>query len=205
MNRLKRMLEKISLSVPATMSLWMAVVRSTTILHPHHLSTHGVLFLSQRGALQHLAALIQQRPGFVADKAGSYTVALTVTDQGGVSSSANEVVISSSNLAPTANGGPNQLVLVGTMVFLDGSNSTDPELDFLELFLVYHKCASWKHGVACMRKYAGPDFHSQCRWCLSGNIICHRLHRPRGHLTRSQSRSPQRRALRSFRSCRRAM
>ena len=41
-------------------------------------------------------------PSFVADVMGSYTVALVVTDEGGLSSTPDEVVVSSENLAPTA-------------------------------------------------------------------------------------------------------
>ena len=68
-------------------------------------------------------------PSFVADKAGSYTVQLIVTDGGGLQSAASQVVISSLNQAPTANAGADQLVVLFHTVQLNGSASTDPDQD----------------------------------------------------------------------------
>lgn len=66
-------------------------------------------------------------PSFVADAAGTYTASLVVTDSIGQSSAADEVVVSTANLAPTADAGPDLVVPVGDIVVLDGSGSTDPE------------------------------------------------------------------------------
>ena len=70
-------------------------------------------------------------PSFVADVSGTYTASLVVTDSMGQMSDADEVVVSSANLAPTADAGPDQIVPAGAMVDLDGSASSDPENDFL--------------------------------------------------------------------------
>ena len=70
-----------------------------------------------------------QFPSFVADVAGTYIVQLVVTDQDGLSGAADEVLISSDNLAPTAQAGNDVLVITGDPVTLDGSGSTDPEGD----------------------------------------------------------------------------
>jgi hypothetical protein len=48
---------------------------------------------------------------------------------GDLASTPDEVVIGTDNLAPTAVAGDDQLVSVSTTVFLDGSGSTDPEMD----------------------------------------------------------------------------
>ena len=68
-------------------------------------------------------------PSFLADVAGTYLVDLVVTDEGFLPSLADQVQVSSDNLAPAAAAGNDQLVLVGTTANLDGSGSTDPELD----------------------------------------------------------------------------
>ena len=68
---------------------------------------------------------------FAADVQGTYTVQLVVTDEDALSNSAT-VEISSENLAPQAIVSGNQLVLVGALVQLDGSLSSDPEGDALE-------------------------------------------------------------------------
>jgi K319L-like, PKD domain len=47
----------------------------------------------------------------------------------GLSSVLDEMLVSSDNLAPTANAGENALVITGTTAALDGSASTDPEGD----------------------------------------------------------------------------
>ncbi len=78
-----------------------------------------------------LADASSATPSFVADVAGTYEVELIVTDEGGLESDADAVVVSSANMAPTAAAGADQLVIVGTPVFLDGSGSTDPEMDSL--------------------------------------------------------------------------
>ena len=85
-----------------------------------------------------------QNPTFVADKAGNYTAQLTVSD-GYVSSIPVTVMISSSNVAPTANAGSPQTVTVGTTVTLDGSGSTDPDHDPLTYLWSVN---SWPQGSA---------------------------------------------------------
>ncbi|MGW8370022.1 MAG: PKD domain-containing protein, partial [Gammaproteobacteria bacterium] len=68
-------------------------------------------------------------PTFDVDIADTYIVQLVVTDANGLGSAPDFVVISAGNLAPTASAGDDQLVEVGTVASLDGSGSTDPELD----------------------------------------------------------------------------
>jgi hypothetical protein len=72
------------------------------------------------------------QPTFTVDKSGTYTASLVVSD-GVTTSVADEVVItaSSGNSAPVANAGPDQNVLVGATVELDGSGSTDADDDLL--------------------------------------------------------------------------
>lgn len=68
-------------------------------------------------------------PSFVVDLPGTYGVQLIVTDEAALSSLPDEVEISSSNLAPTADTGMGQGGVVGFFVLLDGTGSSDPEFD----------------------------------------------------------------------------
>jgi hypothetical protein len=69
-------------------------------------------------------------PTFDVDVPGSYVAQLIVND-GKVSSSPDTVVITTENSAPTANAGPDQSVLVGDTVLLDGGGSSDADGDSL--------------------------------------------------------------------------
>lgn len=65
----------------------------------------------------------------LADVPGEYRFSLTVTDEQGNRSLSDEVVISSNNLAPTADAGPDRIGVVGSAIEVDGSASYDPEND----------------------------------------------------------------------------
>jgi hypothetical protein len=67
---------------------------------------------------------------FVADRAGSYVAALTVSD-GEAKSKPALVTITTRNTPPVANAGVNQAVEVSSQVQLDGSGSTDVDGDAL--------------------------------------------------------------------------
>jgi hypothetical protein len=80
------------------------------------------------GSLAILANPTAVNPGFVADKAGAYTVQLVAND-GRADSIPATVVISTINSRPVANAGPDQLVASGATVHLDGTHSTDIDGD----------------------------------------------------------------------------
>ena len=68
-------------------------------------------------------------PTFVADSPGTYIVQLIVSDDMGLSSNPDKVIITSGNVKPVAKAGFNQVVLVGEDVLLDGSGSYDANND----------------------------------------------------------------------------
>jgi hypothetical protein len=70
-------------------------------------------------------------PSFVPDVAGNYVVQLVVTDQDGLSSQPSQVTIGE-NLPPTANAGPDQLVLVNQVVTVSGTVA-DPDADSITI------------------------------------------------------------------------
>ena len=69
-----------------------------------------------------------ENPSFVADKPGIYTLQLVVND-GNVDSNPDTVTISTNNTPPTAGAGPDQNVIIGDTINLDGSGSTDADGD----------------------------------------------------------------------------
>ncbi len=67
-------------------------------------------------------------PTFTADLPGTYRIALVVTDECAVASAADEVVVSSTNVPPTADAGADLTATVGAAITLAGS-AVDPEGD----------------------------------------------------------------------------
>jgi hypothetical protein len=84
------------------------------------------------GSTAALSALTGPKPTFTADVAGTYSASLVVND-GQLSSTlvTATVVASVTNSAPVANPGVSQSVLVGAVVTMDGSGSTDANGDAL--------------------------------------------------------------------------
>ena len=84
------------------------------------------------GSLAALSSTTSAKPTFTADVTGNYTVSLVVND--GKASSPTSIVsiyASVNNAAPVANAGNNQSVSIGSVVTLDGTNSSDANRDTL--------------------------------------------------------------------------
>jgi hypothetical protein len=84
------------------------------------------------GSRATLNASTTARPTIIPDVAGTYRIALVVSD-GNASSPSDEVtiVVSAQNRSPVADAGVDQSVLIGSKVTLDGSASTDTNGDAL--------------------------------------------------------------------------
>lgn len=84
------------------------------------------------GSSATLTGALTAKPTFTADVSGIYVLSLVVND-GKVNSEVSAVAITASaaNLAPVADGGAGQAVVVGTQVKLSGSGSTDANGDAL--------------------------------------------------------------------------
>jgi len=89
-------------------------------------------FSTPQGSTATLTSHQTSQPNFIADLAGEYHITLVVND-GQTDSDSDTVVITAElqNTPPTANAGPDQQVEVGSMVSLDGSQSSDANNDIL--------------------------------------------------------------------------
>jgi hypothetical protein len=92
------------------------------------LTYHWSLITKPAGSAAALSGAATVSPTFVVDKPGNYVARLIVSDGHGNSASAN-VTITTQNTPPVANAGPGQVVPVGSLVRLNGSNSTDVDGD----------------------------------------------------------------------------
>ncbi len=89
----------------------------------------GHLLTKPAGSAAVLANPTSVTPTFTVDRAGDYTAQLIVND-GTVDSAPDSVIITSSNVAPVANAGPDQGgKALGSLVTLDGSASSDANGD----------------------------------------------------------------------------
>jgi PKD domain len=128
-------------TVPPTANAGAAqsVVKGTTVTLDASSSSAGAgksltyawtLTTKPAGSTASLAAPTTVKPTFVADMAGSYVASVIVND-GTTASSASAVTVNASvaNAAPVASAGLAQNVVVGSVVTLDGSASSDANSD----------------------------------------------------------------------------
>lgn len=72
-------------------------------------------------------------PSFTPDSIGDYIIQLIVTDSKGLQGNPDTVIISTVNTPPVADAGPDQaIIVIGSIVQLDGIQSYDNDGDFLD-------------------------------------------------------------------------
>ncbi len=82
------------------------------------------------GSIATLSSTTVAKPTFTPDKDGAYVLSLVVND-GQIDSAADTVMITALNSIPVANAGPDQNIVKGSLVTLDGSGSSDVNGDAL--------------------------------------------------------------------------
>ena len=92
------------------------------------LSYSWVLSTKPGGSNASLSSLSSIMPTFDVDLPGVYTAELVVND-GAVNSNPDSVSITTENVTPVARAGPDQNVMAGALVTLDGSGSSDADGD----------------------------------------------------------------------------
>jgi hypothetical protein len=93
------------------------------------LLTHRWMFLARpAGSAAVLSDSTAPSPTFVVDRPGNYRIQLVVSDET-VESAPDAMTVSTQNSPPVAEAGPNQTVLTGERVQLNGSGSTDVDGD----------------------------------------------------------------------------
>ena len=95
-------------------------------------------------------------PTFVADAAGTYVIALTVSN--GTASSTASVSVSTTNTIPVANAGLNKTVAVGTQVTLDGTHSSDVDGDPLTYLWSFFSRPIGSTATLSANNIASPKF-----------------------------------------------
>ena len=92
------------------------------------LTFHWAFTTRPAGSAAALSDPLATSPSFTIDRAGTYVVQLIVHD-GSVESAADSVTISTLNSRPVANAGADQSALLGALVTLDGTGSSDVDFD----------------------------------------------------------------------------
>lgn len=98
---------------------------------PGNLQYSWTIVTQPTGSAATLSGATTATPSLVPDVAGDYVVQLVVTDESGQASPADETILTASvpNAAPTADAGSAATAATNVALQLDGTGSSDPDLD----------------------------------------------------------------------------
>ncbi|WP_129779573.1 Ig-like domain-containing protein [Peristeroidobacter soli] len=110
------------------------------------LSYTWVIAAAPQGSTAALSAATTVRPTIRLDLPGSYTFRLVVSD-GQLTSTPDEVIVSTENSAPVANAGPDQTGAIGVAAQFDGRASSDADNDALSFSWSWQSRPDGSHAV----------------------------------------------------------
>jgi len=110
------------------------------------------------GSSATLSGAVTATPTFVVDVPGTYEIELSVSDAGGSSAPTTVLVGAVINEPPLADAGSDQQVILGDLVVLDGSGTTDPEGDVITFAWKFVTYPSGSAAVLGDTDTAQPSF-----------------------------------------------
>lgn len=140
-----------------------------------YLTYKWVLLVKPAGSQAVLSSATAVKPTFTADLVGTYALTLVVSD-GRLSSPVDQpatvtVIASSVNAPPVANAGANQNVVVGTLTTLDGSASSDANLDPLSYKWVLVAKPAGSGAVLSSGSSARPAFTADAAGVYVASLV----------------------------------
>lgn len=112
-----------------------------------------------QGSSAELSGADSVNPSFIADLLGDYVVQLVATDSAGWSSLPDSVTITTANSPPVADAGPDQnLIFLGSDVYLDGSQSYDSDGDQISFQWSFHSKPDGSNAMLSDADTANPTF-----------------------------------------------
>ncbi len=132
---------------------------ASTDVDGHPLTYQWSITSTPQGSAASLSNASSVTPTFVVDRVGNYTIQLVVND-GFLNSQPSSVTISTIDSPPVANAGPNQSIIVGITVQLNGSGSTDVDSQPLTYLWIFVSVPQGSNAALSSSTAAQPTFYA---------------------------------------------